>query len=167
MKAMTNQELWIAEREVIEIAFPGSVDFVVIARFTAATVGARAGFDLNEIDDLRLAVDELSISFGPLNADSSLRYEFVRHGDTVTVRCAREPAPGHVVDEGHRHGAGAGPGPSSEIRPGHAEQDLANWLQARELSALLLDELVTSHGRDIDEGRSVAWLMKRRGEDVG
>ncbi len=87
MTAMTNEDLWTAEREVIEISFPGSVDFVVIARFTAATVGARAGFDLNDIDDLRLAVDELSISFGPLNADSCLRYEFVRDGDTVTVRC--------------------------------------------------------------------------------
>jgi hypothetical protein len=163
MKAMTNEDLWIAEREVIEITFPGSVDFVVIARFTAATVGARAGFDLNEIDDLRLAVDELSISFGPLNADSCLRYEFVRDGDAVTVRCAREPAPGHVAAEGH----GQGPEQTSEIRPGHSEQDLVNWLQARELSAVLLGELVTSHGREIHDGRSVAWLMKRRGEDVG
>jgi hypothetical protein len=163
MKAMSNEDLWTAEREVIEIAFPGSVEFVVIARFTAATIGARAGFDLNEIDDLRLAVDELSISFGPLNADSCLRYEFMRDGDTVMVRCAREPAQGHVA--GVRQGGG--PGPMPEIRLGRSERDLANWLQARELSAVLLDELVTSHGREIDDGRSVAWLMKRRGEDVG
>ncbi len=162
MKATTNQDLWTAEREVIEISFPGSVDFVVIARFTAATVGARAGFDLNEIDDLRLAVDELSISFGPLNADSCLRYEFVRDGDTVSVRCAREPVQSQA---GVSHAPGSGP--TAEGQSGNSEQDLANWLQARELSAILLDELVTSHGREIDDGRSIAWLRKRRGEDAG
>src|ERR1700722_18647704 len=85
-------EVRTSEREVIEISLPGSVDLVVIARFTAATVGARAGFDLDEIDDLRLAVDELSVSFGPLDGDTCLRYEFVRDAGSVTVRCTREPA---------------------------------------------------------------------------
>ena len=61
-----------SEREVIEISIPGSVDLVVLARFTAATIGARADFDLDEIDDLRLAVDELSVSFGPLDAETRL-----------------------------------------------------------------------------------------------
>ncbi len=107
MTAMTNEELWIAERDVVEISFPGSVDFVVIARFTAATVGARAGFDLNEIDDLRLAVDELSISFGPLNADACLRYEFVRDGETVTVRCTARAGAGTCSPRGRGGGNGA------------------------------------------------------------
>jgi hypothetical protein len=128
------------------------VDFVVIARFTAATIGARAGFDLNEIDDLRLAVDELSISFGPLDGESSLRYEFVRDGDTVTVRCTREPAPGRLADRGH----------GDDQEAVHSKRDLVNWQHARQLSVVLLDELVTSHGRQITDGRSVAWLMKRR-----
>ena len=85
-------EVRTSEREVIEISIPGSVDLVVLARFTAATIGARAGFDLDEIDDLRLAVDELSVSFGPLDADTRLRYTFLREGDTVNVRCTREPS---------------------------------------------------------------------------
>src|ERR1700684_3697360 len=83
-----------SEREIIEISIPGSVDLVVLARFTAATVGARAGFDLDEIDDLRLAVDELSVSFGPLDGHTCLRYEFLRQGATVNVRCTREPIEG-------------------------------------------------------------------------
>jgi hypothetical protein len=28
---------------------------------------------------------------------------------------------------------------------------------------VLLDELVSAHGREITDGHSVAWLMKRRG----
>jgi O-succinylbenzoate synthase len=134
-----------AEREVIEISIPGSVDLVVLARFAAATIGARAGFDLDEIDDLRLAVDELSVSFGPVDAETRLRYAFLREGDAVHVRCTREPS-----DE---EGGGAG----------HSERDLIDWQQARELSAQLLDELVTRHGREIAGGRSVAWLTKQRG----
>jgi hypothetical protein len=150
VSAPSDEEVLTSEREVIEISFPGSVDFVVIARFSAATIGARAGFDLNEIDDLRLAVDELSISFGPLDGESSLRYEFVRDGDTVTVRCTREPA---AADRVHADDG-------DTVQP---TRDLVNWQQARQLSIVLLDELVTAHGREITDGRSVAWLMKRRG----
>jgi hypothetical protein len=163
MKTFSDQDLWTSEREVVEISFPGSVDFVVIARFTAATVAARAGFNLDDIDDLRLAVDELSISFGPLDTDSCLRYEFVRDGDAVTVRFTREPASGRVVEV--PDGADATDG--AEKDRSLSKQELAHWMQARELSAVLLDELVTSHGREITDGRSVAWLMKRREKTIG
>jgi hypothetical protein len=145
---MTDQALRTSEREVIEISIPGSVDLVVLARFTAATIGVRAGFDLDEIDDLRLAVDELSVSFGPLDDETSLRYTFIREGSTITVRCTREPTEG---------GRGGGTGGSSR-----SERDIIDWQQARELSAQLLDELVTDHGREIANGRSVAWLTKQR-----
>jgi hypothetical protein len=144
--AVTDHTSRTSEREVIEISIPGSVDLVVLARFTAATIGVRAGFDLDEIDDLRLAVDELSVSFGPLDDETGLRYTFVRQGGTITVRCTREPT----------EGGGGGSG-------GRSERDIVEWQQARELSAQLLDELVTEHGREIANGRSVAWLTKRRG----
>jgi hypothetical protein len=145
---LAHEQLRRSEREVIEISIPGSVDLVVLARFTAATIGTRAGFDLDEIDDLRLAVDELSVSFGPLDADTRLRYTFLRESHTVHVRCTREPSDG---------GGSAG----------HPERDVIDWQQARELSAQLLDELVTAHGREIVNGRSVAWLTKRRSTGVG
>jgi hypothetical protein len=145
---LIEEALRTSEREVIEISIPGSVDLVVLARFTAATIGARAGFDLDEIDDLRLAVDELSVSFGPMEAETRLRYTFLREGDTVNVRCTREPSD----QEGDGDGGA-----------GHSERDLIDWQQARELSAQLLDELVTAHGREIAHGRSVAWLTKQQG----
>jgi len=70
------------------------------------------------------------------------------------VRCTREPMPGRPVDRTQ----------GAEWEASESKRDLVNWQQARELSALLLDELVTSHGREIANGRSVAWLMKRRGD---
>jgi hypothetical protein len=157
VKAVTYEELQTSEREFIEITFPGAVDLVVIARFTAATVGARACFDLDEIDDLRLAVDELSISFGPLDGDTCLRYEFLREGGSVTVRCTREPTSAMARDAADPHDGGNG----------RSQRDLEYWQDARELSAVLLDELVDLHGRDVDEGRSVAWLTKRRATGNG
>ncbi len=144
MNATTYQESKTSERELIEIFFPSSVELIVLARFTAATIGARANFDLNEIDDLRLAVDELSVSLGPLDGDTCLRYDFVRDDDIVTVHCTREPTAG---DGGARR----------------AGTDTLNWQHARELSEQLLDELVTAHGREIINGRSVAWLSMQRG----
>lgn len=144
---MTQEDLRISEREIIDVSFPGSVELVVLARFTAATIGARAGFDLDEIDDLRLAVDELSISFGPLDSSTCLRFEFIRDGDTVIVRCTREPTRSPATERG--------------------EPDVIDWQQARELSEQLLDELVSAHGREISNGRSMAWLQKQRGQNVG
>jgi anti-sigma regulatory factor (Ser/Thr protein kinase) len=157
METMTYEQTRTSEREVIEISLPGSVELVVIARFTAATVGARAGFDLDEIDDLRLAVDELSVSFGPLDGDTCLRYEFLRDGGSVTVRCTREP---NTTD----------PTRQTDLQAdaeGRFERDLAYWEHARELSTVLLDELVDSHGREVAHGRSVAWLIKQHQAGYG
>jgi hypothetical protein len=144
---MTHETVRTSNHEIIEVTIPGSVDLVALARFTAATVAARAGFDLDEIDDLRLAVDELSISFGPLDQTWSLRFEFCRDHDTVTVRCTRQPL---SDSDGSRQDL-------------DAVYDAINWEQGRELSAQLLNELVTAHGRQIANGCSVAWLEKRRG----
>jgi hypothetical protein len=138
-----------SEREVIEISIPCSVDLIVLARFAAATIGARAGFDLDEIDDLRLAVDELTVSFGPLNRGTCLRFEFSRDRETVNVRCTHDP--------------------TLEMNDGlsNAEFDVINWEQARELSQQLLHELVDAYGREVTNGRSVAWLKKQRGASAG
>ena len=150
MKVIEGTEHRTSECEIIDISIPGSVDLVVLARFTAATIGARAGFDLDEIDDLRLAVDELSISFGPLDASVCLRFEFVREGSNVTVRCTSEPMTG-VAD-------------TADIR---RDLDVIGWEQARELSEQLLRELVDAHGREVTNDRTVAWLRKQRRASTG
>ena len=48
--------------DIVELTIPVKADLVVLARLTAATVASRADFDVEEIEDLRLAVDELCIS---------------------------------------------------------------------------------------------------------
>jgi hypothetical protein len=130
------------QRETIELSFPAHPDLVVLARFAAATVAARAGFDVEEIEDLRLAVDELCVSFGPMAEDGCLRMELGRFEETVSIVGSFEPF--------------------SWARSVDQEPKDSNWERAAELSELLLDSLVDEHGRETRNGRSVAWLRKRR-----
>ena len=45
--------------EMIELRFPASARFIRLSRLTAATLAAEMGFDVEGVDDLRIAVDEL------------------------------------------------------------------------------------------------------------
>jgi hypothetical protein len=130
------------DSEHVEILFPGDVDFIVLARFTAATVAARANFDIDEIEDLRLAVDELCISFGPVPDNRSLRIEFDRAANLVKIKCTFEPN-----DRSGDQTAGSDGG--------------VDWKRTDDLSRQLLDALVNRHGREEANGTSCAWLEKR------
>jgi hypothetical protein len=44
---------------VVTMTIPARHEFVRLARLTAAALGNQAGFDVDEIEDLRIAVDEL------------------------------------------------------------------------------------------------------------
>ncbi len=48
--------------DTVELTLPVRADLVVLARFAAGTIASRADFDVEEIEDLRLAVDELCVS---------------------------------------------------------------------------------------------------------
>src|ERR1700683_666298 len=85
MTEQTQDPIQTSQPEMVELSFPASVDLVVLARFTAATVAARAGFDIDEIEDPRLAVDELCVSFGPLEWYSNVRLRFERNEDVVRI----------------------------------------------------------------------------------
>jgi hypothetical protein len=133
------------QREVIELSFPANVDLVVLARFTAAAVAARAGFDIEEIEDLRLAVDELCVSFGPIEESESVRLQFMRTDHTVRIVCEFERPNAPVGDTASFNTDGLNP------------------QRADDLSRQLLDALVDEHGRDDRDGMPCAWLEKRGG----
>jgi hypothetical protein len=132
--------------ERVEISFPAAADLVVLARFTAATVGARAGFDVDEIEDLRLAVDELCVSLGPQYDDDCLRIVFARSNESVTIEASF----------------------ASSHRPGDRRSMARTtiWEQSSELSAQLLDSLVDDHGFQILEGQRRTWLRKQRSAGI-
>jgi hypothetical protein len=147
MTEQTQDPVQTGNQEMVELSFPASVDLVVLARFTAATVAARAGFDIDEIEDLRLAVDELCVSFGPLEWYSNVQLRFERNEDLV--RIVGEFAPRNI----------------KAIESSPEFTDLVGAKRAESLSRQLLDALVDGNGRELNDGRRVAWLEKRRGSD--
>jgi len=63
-------------------------DLLVLARITAATMAARADFDIEEIEDLRLAVDELCfVGGGRGPGRETVRLEFTLDDATIAITC--------------------------------------------------------------------------------
>jgi serine/threonine-protein kinase RsbW len=123
--------------DVVGLSIPSGADLLVLARLTAATVASRAGFDVEEVEDLRLAVDELCVALIRPGTDGTLTLEFTRDADLIEVRCGYE-----VLETT----------PSVE-----ADDDLIEGLSDR-----ILDALVDDHGRLLVDGNEQAWLRKRR-----
>ncbi len=124
--------------DIVELTFPVASDLVVLARLTAATVASRSGFDIEQIEDLRLAVDELCISLIRGARGGRLSLRFVGEGDQVEVSCVHVPG---TEDDGTV-----------------VEDDPA----LSELSTQILEALVDEHGRGRQDGHERAWLRKCR-----
>lgn len=82
--------------QAIELRIPGSAEYLRLARLAVADAGARVGFSFEEIDDLRIAVDELC--FALADGDAGVRLGLVyRAGEDELVvegQCERTgPAP--------------------------------------------------------------------------
>lgn len=81
---------------VISLEIPAVMEHVRLVRLVASGVGAEMGFDIESIDDLRLAVNEacgvlLECSAKPVDADV-VRIEFERQDHLLTVRVRRRAA---------------------------------------------------------------------------
>lgn len=121
-------------RTVIELSIPTVPELLILARMSAATIATYAEFGIDDVEDLRLAVEELCLSVA--DADGGSRFHLVfeceRRDITVTCRCE---------------------GPAAGLPTRRAE--------TRELSMRILDELVDEHGRGTPSGAPMAWLRKR------
>lgn len=119
----------------VDLSIPVQADLVVLARLAAATVASRAGFGVEDIEDLRLAVEELCLSLVGSREDGRLHLNYECEGDAITVTCSYETSP-----------TAAG----------------ARGTDADDLSLRILDALVDEHGHGPRDGRPGAWLRKHR-----
>ncbi len=125
----------------IELRFPARGDLIVLARLVTSAISARAGFDIEELEDLRLAVGELcllTLQGTDARSGGDLCLELTMLGDAISVVCTLE-----------RAAAAFAPGPEGE--------------EIARLSERILDALVDEHGRESQDGSARAWLRKRRG----
>ncbi len=124
----------------IELTFPARGDLIVLARLVTSAISARAGFDIEELEDLRLAVGELCLLtlLGSDAQHGDLRLELRVLGDAIEAVCTLE-----------RAGVAKAPAPEGD--------------EVAALSEQILDALVDEHGRESQDGSARAWLRKRRG----
>jgi serine/threonine-protein kinase RsbW len=127
----------------IELRFPARGDLIVLARLVTSAISARAGFDIEQLEDLRLAVGELCLLTlqGNDARFGDLCLELTVLGDAIGVVCRLERA---------------SPSEPAETSPEEADE-------SARLSEQILDALVDEHGRESQDGSVRAWLRKRRG----
>lgn len=142
---MSNVTDRLAPGDRVELRFPARGDLVVLARLVTSGISARAGFDIEELEDLRLAVGELCLLAlqGSDARHGDLLLELAVLGDAIAITCSLERASA-----------------ADDVPPSPEEEEAA------QLSEQILTALVDEHGRRIEDGAVRAWLRKRRGERV-
>lgn len=118
----------------VELVFPVATDLFHLARLVMTGVASRSGFDIEEVEDLRLAIDELCLSVLAGRRGGRLFLEFDGTDDQIEVWC-------------HHDGA---EGPDSD-------QDDSDGLSDR-----ILEALVDEHGPVTRNGQHGARMCKRR-----
>lgn len=129
--------------DVVELSIPVRADLLLLARLTAATVASRAEFAIEEVEDLRLAVEELCLSVIGAATTGTTRLRYTRDHDVITIDCSLAPD-----------------NDPAAILPldGSAMVD-----RSGDLSLRIIEALVDEHGRDTVDGCPTAWIRKRRG----
>jgi serine/threonine-protein kinase RsbW len=130
----------------VELTLPARPDLLVLARMTVGAVGARAEMAVDDIEDLRLAIDELCLASVGDHQGGRLELRYDWDDDGMEVSCTYRPSESD------------GPMPvrteieAAEAIPGHLPSDL---------SERILDALVDEHGHDVVSGGQRAWFKKR------
>ena len=83
-----DRKMTVDDDEIV-LAIPAKPEFLRLARIAAADVGSRCGLAYEEVDDLRIAIDELchAIMAAGISGDGSrtLRIHFTAHADAVEI----------------------------------------------------------------------------------
>ena len=131
-------------RDEVRLAVPATPEFLRLARVTASGLASRLGFTYDEVEDLRLAIDELC--FVLIGTQG-------RQG-TVELRYAMVPGALEV------EGIGSFTDEDSDGSAVDGSTDVALAAFSQQILSALLDDYAVY--RD-DEGRSCFRLLKRRG----
>ena len=122
----------------VDVVMPAHAEAVVLARLQVAGVARLADLDVDEIADLRLAIEELCVALLALDREHDGRLHLtLEWGDAVIAATC-------VLEDAGRVSWGEGD-------------------ELSELSSQILGALVDEHGLDrVGEGSPRAWLRKKR-----
>jgi serine/threonine-protein kinase RsbW len=117
----------------VRLAVPATPEFVRLARVTAAGLASRLGFTFDDVDDLRLAIDELLFALvGSKGRTGTVQLRYLVQGNGLEVIGV-----GHFTDDGKTPGL-------------------------NDFSGQILDALVDEHDLTSDNGVPEFRLVKRR-----
>jgi len=145
----------------IELSIPARADLLQLVRLTAGVVAARAGLGLDDVEDLRLGVEELCLSLVGPTGDApgrlTLRYGWDDEKIEITCTLRSDGAGGEAPADGNGDaGADAPTTVSADSAWNHNER------VRRDLSSQILDALVDEHGETQGADGPGAWLRMRR-----
>ena len=122
----------VGSEDEVRLAVPAKPEFLGLARVTAAGLASRLGFSYDQVEDVRLAIDEICFGMtGSKGREGILELRFLLGPDILTVR-----------GEGH----------FSVPAPVHLS----------ELSEVILDALVDEHSMSDGAGGPRFHLVKKR-----
>jgi serine/threonine-protein kinase RsbW len=79
----------VAATDEVRLAVPAMPEFLRLARVTAAGLASRLGFSFDEVEDLRLAIDELCYGLtGSSGRDGTVHVRFLLGTDSLLIEGA-------------------------------------------------------------------------------
>lgn len=141
----------------VRLSIPATPELMRLARLTAGGLASRLGFSYDEVEDLRLAIDELCYALvGPDGTTGVLHLQYRLKGPALEVE--------GVLDPDMDGGVTSGGGPVAAGGSGHAgggQADAGGEPRLSELASQILSALVDDHAiRRDDRQRPCLWLRK-------
>jgi hypothetical protein len=124
--------------EEVRLLIPAAPGYLRLARLTAAAVASRMGFTFDEVEDLRIAVDELC--YYVLDTDGEEEVD-----GSITLTC--------TIGDGDLEVRGEATAPTTA---GRSDSSLP------ELSRRILEAVVDEYSCDTGGDAARFWLRKRR-----
>jgi anti-sigma regulatory factor (Ser/Thr protein kinase) len=122
----------VGTKDEVRLAVPAKPEYLRLARVTAAGLASRLGFSFDEVEDLRLAIDELCYGLtGPTGRDGMVEVRYLLDDDALTIE-------------------------------GHADFEASEGAGLTELSEVILEALVDEHEFTHRDGGAQFRLVKRR-----
>ena len=84
--------------EAVRLSLPASPDYVRIVRLAASGIATNLGFDVDELDDLRVAVGELVNLTLEVCRPETLEVLFTVNGSELRIEGSAPAADGRVVE---------------------------------------------------------------------
>ena len=136
----------------VELTLPARPDLLVLARMTVGAVAARADMAVDDIEDLRLAIDELCLSAVGDARGGRLQLTYDWDDSGMEVSCTFRPSDLEEVSDSE------GLADLGEIESLGTDAIAA---LPTDLSERILDALVDEHGHEKVDGGERAWFKKR------